>query len=270
MSAGDAWVTTVAAKMKAFASQHRLVFQQTARQVSASFEIGCFHALSEFYTRAFKVTPENLTSGREYRYLTSPSGNPYNFSFLNLWSAKGTFELRQQVRIRSHLHADIAFTPDLVVIQAGAFVYALRDQHYASGRRPFYFVDGSSVIAAHECKSMNPFPELLVGFVGMLIAAHEWLEASGSCVHRSENGAHLAPTLFVGGSARALHTKMIAALEATYPINVVVGLHSGTWSLLGKGRILNRLEVVQPSATSTARTRLITLDDADVEDFEPS
>ena len=214
MPEGDAWVATVAEKMRSFASQHRIVFQQTARQVSASFEIGCFHALSEFYTGPFTVTAENLTSGREYRYLTSPGGNPNNFSFLNLWSATGTFELRQQVRIRSRLHADIAFTPDLIVIKAGALVHAVRDQHYASGRRPFYFVDSSSVIAAHECKSLNPFPELLVGFVGMLIAAPEWLEASGSCVHRSENGAHLAPTLFIGGSARALHTKMIAALEA--------------------------------------------------------
>ena len=52
--------------MKAFASQHKLVFQQTARQVSASFEIGCFHALSEFYAHGFVVKPENLTSDGEY------------------------------------------------------------------------------------------------------------------------------------------------------------------------------------------------------------
>lgn len=251
MSAGDAWVAAVEAKMKAFASRHRLVFQQTARQVSASFEIGCFHALSEFYARAFTVTPENLTSGGEYRYLTSPSGNPHNFSFLKLGSAAATFELRQQVRIRSHLHADIAFTPDLVVIRAGVCVHAVRDRHFASGRRPFYSVDSSSVVAAHECKSMNPFPELLVGFIGMLIAAHEWLDSSESLIHRSAHGSHLAPTLFVGGSARALHTKMIAALEATYPLNVVVGLHSGTWSLLGADRVLNRLEVLRPGLASS-------------------
>ncbi len=64
----------------------------------------------------------------------------------------------------------------------------------------------------------------------------------------SKQGAHLAPTLFVGGFARALHNRMIAALETTYPMNVVVGLHSGTWSLLGRGRTLNRLEVIPSNA----------------------
>lgn len=45
------------------------------------------------------------------------------------------------------------------------------------------------------------------------------------------DGEHLAPTLFVGGSARALHLKMIKGLKKAYPLNIVVGLHSGTWDL---------------------------------------
>ena len=160
------------------------------------------------------------------------------------------------------MHADIAFTPDLVVVHQGAAVHAERDKDYASGKRPFYCVDSGSVVAAHECKSMNPFPELLVAFLGMLIAAHEWLDAREHLVRRVENGPHLAPTLFVGGSARALHFKMIAALEATYPVNVVVGLHSGTWSLLGKGRVLNRLEVREPSLAGIAQPANIALQPA--------
>ena len=122
--------------------------------------------LDRFDAPRFTVVPENLTSGGEYRYLTAPSGNPHNFSFLSLQSTTGTFELRQQVRVRSHLHDDIAFTPDLVVVRAGVPVQAARDPDFASGRRPFYSVDSTSVVAAHECKSMNPFPELLVGFIG--------------------------------------------------------------------------------------------------------
>jgi hypothetical protein len=45
--------------------------------------------------------------------------------------------------------------------------------------------------------------------------------------------------LFVGGTARALHLKMIAAMEASYRLNIVVGMHSGTWSLKSaKNRLL--------------------------------
>jgi hypothetical protein len=246
MAVADNWITTVERRMKAFARRHDIVFHATSRQVSASFEIGCFHALSEFYAKNFAVTPVGLTPDGEYRYLTSPTGNPANFSYLKLRSDREDFELRQQVRIRSHLHPDIAFTPDLVVLTDGANVESAKDKDYASGKRSFYFVDSSSVIAAHECKSLNPFPELLVGFIGMLVAAHEWL-AGPANVTRSKKGPHLAPTLFVGGFARALHTRMIAALERTYPMNVVVGLHSGTWSLLGSGRTLNRLKVTSSS-----------------------
>ncbi len=146
--------------MKEFAARHKLVFKATAREVSASFEIGCFHALSEFYAAEFDVTPENLTQKGEYRYLTSPSGNPANFSYLGFHSPSGCFELRQQVRIRSHLNPDIAFTPDLVVVHEGTVVSSVKDFDYASGKRPFYCVDTEAVVAAHECKSMNPFPEL--------------------------------------------------------------------------------------------------------------
>jgi hypothetical protein len=242
MAAADRWISTVETKMKAFAERHAFVFRHTSRQVSASFEIGCFHALSEFYAKHFSVLPENLTLDGEYRYLTSPTGNPRNFSYLKLESDLDNFELRQQVRIRSHLHPDIAFTPDLVVLRGGAEVGSARFKEYASGKRSFYFVESSSVVAAHECKSLNPFPELLVGFIGMLVAAHDWLAESVNTIP-STRGPHLAPTLFVGGSARALHTRMIAGLEMTYPMNIVVGLHSGTWSLISSERTLNRLEV---------------------------
>src|SRR5687768_1547719 len=131
----DGWVASVEVKMSAFAQGHQLVFNQTARQVAASFEIGCFHALSEFYSETFTIVPQNLTEANEYRYLTTPSGNPENFSFLRLLNNIGAgFELRQQVRVRSHLHADITFTPDLIVLHDGATVHAERNEQYASGK----------------------------------------------------------------------------------------------------------------------------------------
>ena len=51
---------------------------------------------------------------------------------------------------------------------------------------------------------MNPFPELLVSFIGHLMAAHDWLRNDTSKIV-DDVGIHLAPTLFVGGTARGLH-----------------------------------------------------------------
>lgn len=133
MATTDSWVSEIEKKISGFAKKHSINYRKSEREVSASFEIGCFHALTEFYEKNFEVIPENLTSAKEYRYLTTPSGNPVNFSFIRLRKDNEEFELRQQVRIRSHLHADIAFTPDMVVMVAGADINAVRDTDYAGG-----------------------------------------------------------------------------------------------------------------------------------------
>jgi hypothetical protein len=241
----DEWLLDVERRMRAFADEHHFVYEQSARQVAASFEIGCFHALLEFYKDEFVLLPQQLTTDGEYRYLTSPSGNPSNFSFIQMEAEDGNYELRQQVRVCSHLHGDIAVTPDLLVIAEGAEVHAKKRTDYASGKRSFFYVDSTSVVAAHECKSMVPFPELLVGFLGMLMTTHSWLEETPPQFIRRNNGRHLAPSLFIGGDARGIHLKMIEGMEKTFPINIVVGLHSGALSLLG-GRPLRRLERAEP------------------------
>jgi hypothetical protein len=234
------WVGKAIANAKRFADSYRVEYTMPERQLSGMFEIGCLHALIDFYSDDFEIQPRNL-SGDRFLYLTSPSGNPANFSYVDLVSAAETFQLRQQVRIRSHLHDDICFTPDLVVLRESASVTAITDVLFAGGKRRFFFVSSEHVVAAHECKSLNPFPELLIGFVGMYVAAHSWVDAPGDIIDSSD-GTHLAPTLFVGGTARGVHVRMLSALSKVFCLNVVTGLHRGSWNLL-ENKELRRLEV---------------------------
>jgi hypothetical protein len=177
-----------------------------------------------------------------YRYLTSPAGNPDNFSFMMMTKGDEIIEIRQQVRIVSHVGENVAFTPDIVVLPSSTVIKKKIDLDYAGGKRHFFHVNSNNVIAAHECKSLMPFPELLVSFLGTLIAAHAWLETANfkSLIHK--RGDHLAPCLFVGGTARALHLKMIKGLKDAYPLNIVVGMHSGTWDLLGQHADIRRIQ----------------------------
>jgi len=237
----DAWLRTLERKIESFAIRHQVTYAKSEREIAASFEIGCFHALTEFYEQSFAIEPKNLNQNGEYRYLTTPNGNPHNFSYVRLVRPGEIRELRQQVRIRSYVNDDIAFTPDMVVVTEGADVGGQKDPDYAGGKRGFFCVRSADVIAAHECKSMNPFPELLVSFVGMLITAHAWLDGSSQLAALDAAGVHLAPTLFIGGTTRGLHIRMLRALSTAYPINIVAGLHAGTWSLLGGSQSLNRL-----------------------------
>lgn len=238
-SEGGAWLAGAEKLAAAFVKKHGLVMRLTERQLSAAFEIGSLHALLRFYeAQGYRLEPRNLTKEGEYRYLTSPSGNPANFSWVEASGADGEFEIRQQVRVQSHIDEDIAFTPDIVVLLKGTAVEDSRREEYASGKRPYYRVKSSSVVAAHECKSMNPFPELMVSFIGMLVSAHEWYPDGDRYRHTHDDG-HLGPTLFVGGTARNLHLRMISAMQKAYRMNIICGLHEGTWSLTdAKNRLL--------------------------------
>lgn len=230
MSSGDpAWLVRAKRLIENFATEHQVILGTTERELSAAFEIACLHALLRHYKKQkYTIELKNLR-GNEYRYLTTPSGNPANFSYVVLTGVDGQFEVRQQVRVESHVDSDIRFTPDIVVLLADSTIDSTTTPDFASGKRKLFSVKSERVVAAHECKSMNPFPELMVSFIGMLVTAHNWY--SGENNIKPAPKGHLAPTLFVGGSARALHLKMIAAMETSYRLNIVVGMHSGTWSL---------------------------------------
>lgn len=251
----DQWVLEVERDLKKFASKHGTAYRMTDRQLSASFEIGCFLLLTSDYERqGLRITAANLVE-REFKYLTTPNGNPKNFSHLRLDLSNSHFELRQQVRIRSHIDKDICFTPDMVVVEADPDFGGEKDADYAGGKRAFFVVDSTSVVAAHECKSMTGFPELYVSFLGMVITAHSWFEEMDRGEVRSVQMGHLAPTLFVGGQASNLHKRMITAMESAFPLNIVTGIYKGGWVLTKRKakpkRIGFRDSIPSPVAAAT-------------------
>ena len=233
------WLGELEYSLEQFANKHQFTYSKSQRQIAASFEIGCLLALASFYERQGTLFAKNLKNG-EFRYLTTPAGIPDNFSFLEVDIGGAVFAIRQQVRIRSHLDTDIAFTPDIVVIPGDIEISETRDADYGNGRMRFCYVDSEDVVAAHECKSMQPFPELFISFVGVLVVAHGWYDPRNPTRVLEGRGPHLAPTLFVGGSARALHNRMAGAMRKSLPLNVVVGLHRNTWSLKGRRNRLPR------------------------------
>jgi hypothetical protein len=239
-TSNDPWIEEVSKKMDEFASKHASAYSRPDRELSAIFEIGCFLSLLDDYARqGFDMQYENLMKDGTYRYLTSPNGNPNNFSYLVLVRDGTSFILRQQIRIRSHLHPDITFTPDIVVFEHGAKIEQKRDSDYAGGKRGMFALASDKVIAIHECKSLPGYPELYVSFVGMLVTAIPKLPAVQG--QRSSGGGHLASTLFVGGELSALHMRMIQGLQSTYLMNILTGLHKGGWVLAKRKKPVNRI-----------------------------
>lgn len=224
----DPWILQVNLEMQQFSQKHSLFFQKRERELCAAFEIGCFHGLVNYYESInFNCIPKNLGENDEYKYLTTPAGNPNNFSYILAKKGKTCIEIRQQVRIRSHVNKHISFTPDLVVLKNKTKIKGVLDAAYANSTKRFFSVTSKRVISLHECKSLQPFPELLISFLGMLFTGLNWY--NGQNKSSIPKGVHLAPSLFVGGTCRNLHIRMIKALQKKYPINIFHGIHSGKW-----------------------------------------
>lgn len=232
------WTDNVKARMLQFANRHSTLYSKKKRELWAFFEIGSLIALADLYEKqGCSSSVKNLVRN-EYRYKTSPEGNPINFSYIVFEKDGERFELRQQIRIRSHYHEDLSFTPDIVVCKYDSLISGQKIPEYHGGKRKLNLIDSHDVISSHECKSLPPFPELLVSFLGNLFAAHQWYVNNNFDNSVSKDAIHLAPTLFVGGSSRPLHLKMIAALKSRFPVNIITGLHSGTMNLVARSNEL--------------------------------
>lgn len=229
----DSWLMEVEQRVKGFCKEFSTTYAVKKRERSAAFEIGCLHMLVKNYEEASgTLTVENLNNENEFRYLTTPSGNPANFSWFKFSIDEDEFQIRQQVRVKSHWHEDVAFCPDIVVLKTDAEIAEPKLEEYAGGKRRFFHVMSSEVVTAHECKSLPPFPELLVSFIGMFGAAHRWYDPKNNGEYLEEEGVHPAPCLFIGGNTNGIQRKMAKGLEETFPINVVSGLHWGQFRML--------------------------------------
>jgi hypothetical protein len=239
MNFGPEWVQAAQESAQSFAAAHGTRYHFNWANLAAAFEVGCFHAVLDFYRGPYQLLPMNLTHFGEYKYLTTTNGNPANFSYVRLENAEGSFDLRQQVRVQSTIDQWIAFTPDLVVVPSDCNIGEGRNEDYARGNRRFFFVRSSDVVAAHECKSTAPFPELLVSYLGMLLLAHSWFDPAEPLHSVCDTGEHLAPTLFIGGAGTLWQNRMIEALQENFPLNIVLGLHSSRlrWHLRTYKRI---------------------------------
>lgn len=238
MKTGADWAVDFEKRSKHFAKRYRVAYTKSKRELFALFEIGCFQILvDEISKTGLQIVAKNLTKNGEFRYLTSPSGNPDKFSYVQV-SKDGAakFDLRQQVRIRSHLHADITFTPDIVLLKADAKIARTTDPTYANGKRGLFAAASADVASVYECKSLNGFPELYVSFVGMVNCSRPTNRA------RRRAGGVLSSSLFVGGESSGFHVRMLLALEDAVKVNILTGVHKGGWVLNRKVRHLFRLK----------------------------
>ncbi len=209
-----------------FLNKHQTVVKNHARRISEYFEMSAYNSVVQFYQNTgYDVEVKNLIND-EFRYKLSPSGYPQNFSYFQVsrtYKTKETFiqliyEVHHNLAVESARSKGIFTTPDVCVIKKDSL---LRDDDFYLRNSGFYYVPNDKLVTFAEAKNINPFPELLFGFIGIL---NELSLSSFSNSYCRSRPYHIAPSLMISGTGNFHAKKIQAELERRYWINIFFAL----------------------------------------------
>lgn len=161
-----------------------------SRPQSAIYECYSLSELALQLERAgWSVNLDNIQNG-EFRFKTTPSGNPNNFSYIVIDKNGYTFEVRQQLRINGRWGN---YTPDICVISPNT---ALDPRNSIEDRYLENFI---------ECKHMVPYPMSCASFVGILYVLNRWNR------NNRKNNRRFPAMVFYSNSGQSFNVNNIIA-----------------------------------------------------------
>lgn len=216
-------------EIRNFANKFKTTVVSHASRISEYFEMSCFNYIVKYYERnGYTVTPANLQEG-SYRYKTSTSGIQANFSNFEIAIVNDDviyeFEIHHNLANQSCHNANLCTTPDISIIKKGTVKQ--RDDYYDSKRRLSY-VANQDVMSFCEAKQMNPFPELLFNFIGIVNELKPDIITTRGLATET---THIAPSLMISGKSNKPTLNIKNSLEGRYCINIIFDLfYSGASS----------------------------------------
>jgi len=212
---------------KRFTRAHGLFLRRHGPRISSLVEIAVYNSIVDYYKHfGYTATGANLGPKKSFRYKLTSSGLTENYSFFKVQKAGDTFHILHNISIQSSHHDHMYFTADVVISNRnGATTQKLK-----SGRR-HSFVSREDLITFAEVKHLNPFPEVLFNFMGLVLEFMPML-VEKTCVI-CDSGGQLCPIIaFTGPGSN--HTELIQEqLTKRYGINIVFSTSSSFGALTG-------------------------------------
>lgn len=211
-------------EINGFLSGYNINSYNHAKRISDYFEISVYNSVVQYYrNNNFVACAKNIVNN-VFRYKLSPAGNPKNFSYF-IVSKKYIrnnkifeFEIHHNIAIESARSQSIFVTPDVSVIDVNSI--SNTNDFYISGRN-YSSVKNRNLITFFESKNLNPFPELLFNFIGIINEIHT---KSFYSTNVMKDPLHLAPSLMLSGSSNIHTSKIKMELEMRYQINIFCSL----------------------------------------------
>lgn len=213
-----------------FLNKYQSTVATQSSRIGDYFEMSAYNSIVKFYeNNGFDINIKNLIDGY-FKYKLSPTGYPHNFSYFEIAKIynyrnkkikRYIFEIHHNVAIESGIENGLFVTPDICVINKDSISELKNSKYFFSGSRSYYYVKNKELQTFCEVKNLNPFPELLFNFIGLLNELK--LDVFQNSIS-SKRPKHIAPSLMLSGGGN-FHTRKIKdSLMNRYYINVFFGL----------------------------------------------
>ncbi len=217
--------------ISSFTTRNGSFFKQNSKRMSDLFEMSVYNDAVKFYKRKkYTISICNLMKDGTFKYKLSTAGLSDNFSY---FKAEKTFrgkivdsiEIHHNIKLQSSHSNHIYYTADVSICSIDGVTTNMQK----SGKRHSY-IENEKLITFFEVKNMNPFPEILFSFSGIVLEVKPDFIVSKK-VLIGKNLKHLTPSLVFSGSGSS-HAEYVAdELSKRYGYNVIRGLY------MNKGKI---------------------------------
>lgn len=221
--------------ISSFVRRNGATFKQLSKRMSDLFEMSVYNDVVKFYQRKkWTVKAQNLKRDGTFKYKLSTSGLKGNFSYFYIHPPKANkrkvdpnlFEIHHNIKVQSAHDDHIYFTADISICRKDGVITVKQK----NGRNHSY-IKNNELINFFEVKNLNPFPEVMFSFSGLVLEIMPQFIVGK--IKTTSSGMHLTPTLVFSGISGEHASKVSESLKSRYKYNVIFG------SYTNKGQIYN-------------------------------
>ena len=211
-------------------------FKQNSKRMSDLFEMTVYNDAVRYYKRKnYNISIHNLMRDGTFKYKLSTAGLSTNFSYFvaekTFIDGKEKIEIHHNLKIQSSHDSHMYYTADVSVCRENG-VKTVKQKN----KRNHSFIENENLITFFEVKNMNPFPEILFSFSGIVLEIMPDFITSKKYII-DKNSKHLTPSIVFSGTGGA-HAETVAdMLSLRYGYNVIRGLYASKGKIYSMGKL---------------------------------
>ncbi len=197
-------------KIKFFLNSHKATLEKIQSKLSSFFDMKIYNDVVRAYDQlGYICKPIQLQKNGSFKYKTSTNGYLENFSMFEIEKNGKIFWIVHNLKCESKDYGNSYITADICVINKNSHKRKKID------RQPIDYVPNSDLMTFFECKFMNPFPELIASFIGLVkVLTPELLNITSG-------KSHIAPSLVCANNGSINSYRFANSVKAMHTVNIL-------------------------------------------------